>query len=162
MVRYWKSVLLLALVAFMCTSSAFAASVHFKGGKNSSPKSTDLGTVLQTCVSIAGLGYGDVTIQISAVGLAEGDCINPGGQFVPGQNKVPITASGTETISADEIKNGNVTACVTTEPVEELDPIEAGCPGANWSVPVTDVEFSSVTVTVYQFGEVVLQKTFSL
>ena len=108
------------------------------------------------------MGNGDVTVQIAAVGLAEGDCTNPGGNVVPGQNKVPITASATETVSADEIKNGNLSLCITTEEPEELDPVEAGCPNGNWTVPVADVEFSSVTVTVIQFNATVLQATFPL
>lgn len=160
--RLSKRVLTLLIAVMFCTASAFAANVHFKGGKSGGVKSSDLGTVLELCCSIAGLGNGDVTIHISAVGLASGDCINPGGNFVPGQNKVPITATATDTISADEIKNGTVTTCLTTEDPPEIDPVAAGCPNGQWNVPVTDVEFSSVTVTVVQFGRVVLDKTFFL
>ncbi len=160
--RVRKSILPLCLAVMMCTTSVFAANVHFKGGKSGGVKSTDLGLVLQACASIAGLGNGDVTIHISAVGLASASCVNPGDNTAPGQNKVPITATATETISADEIKNGTVSVCLTTDSPGPLDPVAAGCPNGNWSAPVADVEFSSVTVTVVQFGQVVLEKTFFL
>lgn len=81
---------------------------------------------------------------------------------MPGQNKVPITVSGSETISADEIKNGTVSTCLTTNEPAPLDPVEAGCPNGNWSAPVSDVEFTSVTVTVTQNDQVVFEQTFDL
>jgi len=158
--RSFNTILPLVLAASLCSTTLFAANVHLKGKR--AFRATDQGLVLNCCVKIAGLGNEDVTIVIEADGFATASCINPGGNTAPGQNKVPVTLSGTETISADEIKNGTVTTCLTTDSPDALDPVEAGCPNGNWDAPVKDVEFSSVTVTVIQGDEKVLEKTFDL
>jgi hypothetical protein len=154
-----KSLLLTLLVGAVAAPLIYAASVHFKGG---SPTFSDQGTTLKTCFSLAGLGNGDVTITVTTTGTATTLCTNQGGNTAPGQNKTPVKPSGQVTIPSTEIKNGNLTACVTTAPPPAPTATEAGCPNSNWSTSLTDVQFATATVTVTQGGQTVLQQTFKL
>jgi hypothetical protein len=154
-----KSILLILLAGAITAPLIYAASVHFKGG---SPTFSDQGTTLKTCFSLAGLGNGDVTITVTTTGTATTLCTNQGGNTAPGQNKTPVKPSGQATIPSTEIKNGNLTACVTTEPPPAPTAVEAGCPNSNWSTSLTDVQFATATITVTQGGKTVLQQTFKL
>ena len=138
---------------------AVAESVHFKPRN---PKSTDNGTTLTCTGALAGLGNGDIVITVEATGFGSTIVYNQGGNPAPGQNKVPVTVTGTQTISASEIKNGTVTFSVTTAEPRQPTWEEAGAPNANWTAQITDVTFTSVTVTVVQGGTVVLKETFNL
>src|SRR3954465_5056120 len=108
-----KTTLVTFLVGAVAVPLIYAASVHFKGG---APSFSDQGTTLKTCFSLAGLGNGDVTITVTTTGSATTLCTNQGGTTAPGQNKTPVPPSGQATIPSTEIKNGNLTACVTTAP----------------------------------------------
>jgi len=154
-----KSILLALFVGAIAAPLIYAASVHFKGG---SPTFSDQGTTLKTCFSLAGLGNGDVTITVNTTGSATTLCTNQGGNTAPGQNKTPVKPSGSVTIPSTEIKNGNLTACVTTQPPPAPTAVEAGCPNSNWSTSLTDVQFATATITVEQGGRVVLQHSFKL
>lgn len=147
-------------VALFAPTAALAANVHFvKGG----PTFTDNGTTLTTAGKLAGLGNEDITITVSVTGIATKiTCTNPGGKQAPGQNKPGVTASGTQTISRDEIKNGTVTIRVTTLEPAQLTPKQAGCPNNRWTATIKDVKFTSATITVVQGGETVLNKTYTL
>ena len=152
-----STVLAFAIAVGAITTAALAASVHFKN--NRTPTFTDNGLTATVSGALAGLGNQDVTITVSAEGLGSTLCTNPGGNQAPGQNKVPFTLSGTQTISANEIKNGNVSFSVTTATPRTPTPKEAGCPNNNWTVELTDVKFSSYTLTVTQGGQTVLTFT---
>jgi hypothetical protein len=152
-----KRTLINTLVGFACltlvTGVVYAANVHFKRG----PTVTDNGNTLSLCASLAGLGNADVTITVTATGSISTKCVSPGGNEAPGQNKIPFSTSVTTTIKSTEIKNGNVSFCVTTPGPGPISARQAGCPNDNWKAVVTDVEFEAATITVEQGGKVVLQ-----
>jgi len=155
------AMLALALTASMTT---FASSVHLKGGANSEPNFVDKGLTLNAAGSLAGLGNEDLLVTLSATAAATSTCTNQGGNQAPGQNPAEVTVSGSQSIPAGEIKNGNVAFNVTTEPPVSPIPGAPGCPNPNWTQTITDLSFTTATITVEQpAGTVVLtvQCTFS-
>src|SRR5215471_14395752 len=139
-----------ALVALLGTA-AYASSVHLKGGPNSKPAFTDLMLTLRTTGALAGLGFGDVLVGLSATANATATCSNGANHQPPGQNPAPITVSGSEAIPASEVQNGNVSFSVTTNPPVTPLPGAPGCPNSkNWTEDITDLSFTSATITVQQ------------
>ena len=147
-----RTVALLTATLLLGVSVVYAANVHFKR----SPTVTDNGNTLTVCAALAGLGNEDVVITLSVTAAVDTTCISPGGNEAPGQNRIPFAASVSRTIRSTQIKNGNVSFCVTT-PGPRISAREAGCPNNNWTARIDDVEFESATITVEQGGEVVLE-----
>jgi hypothetical protein len=138
------------------TSVAVASSVHLKGGSHAEPAFTDNGLTLSVSGELSGLGNEDVLVTLTATGNPTATCTNPGSDThqPAGQNPAAVTLTGTQAIPASEIKNGNTTfgvnnALVTNAPTTPV----AGapdCPNPNWTEDITDVAFTSATITVEQ------------
>lgn len=147
------SITLLVVLALALTTVS-AANVHLKGGKNAEPAFVDNGLTLFADGELAGLGYENVWILLTAVANPTATCTNNGGNEAPGQNPAPVTVTGGVMLTPDDFtKNGNVYFAVETDPPYPPDGIVPGaphCPNPNWTEQITDMAFTSATITVEQ------------
>jgi K+-transporting ATPase c subunit len=157
MYRLFKVTLVLVILCSLMVTPVFAANPHFVG----QVRFTDNGTTLTASGSIAGLGNQNIDVVVEAVGTATIECTNPGGNVAPGQTTT-VSASGSQQDIA--VKNGRASFNITTVAPAAPNPAVV-CPNPQWSAAITDVAFTSVTITVYQpagSGIQVLQQTFQL
>src|SRR3954462_15983138 len=147
-----RTALLAVAAVLMVASQASAQSVHLKGGAHSEPLFVDQGLRLTAGGALAGLGNGDVFITLIAQANVSSTCTNQGGNQARGQNPAPLTGTGTQSIPAGEIKNGNVAFLVTTNQPQTPVPGAPGCPNPNWREDINDLAFTSATITVQQPG----------
>ncbi len=144
------SIVVALFVAASVIAPALAASVHLKP-PNQNPSFTDNGLTLTASGNLAGLGFGDVLVNIAATANPTALCTNPGDQSkVPGQNPAPVEVTGSVSIPATEIKNGNTPFKVTTNPPLTPVPGAPDCPNPSWTETITDMAFTSATITVEQ------------
>jgi len=127
---------------------AYAANPHIKSG----PFFVDNGITLTETGSLAGLGNADVIINMTATANPIATCTNPAGQTQPpGRNPASVAvAANPLSIPASEIKNGNVSFTLMTNP--PVTPIAGApeCPNSQWTEAITDLQFTSATLTVQQ------------
>jgi hypothetical protein len=112
---------------------------------------TDNGLTLTAQVSYAGLGNFDTLQTLDATGNPTATCTNPAGATQPpGQNPAEANVSGSTAVPAGDIKNGNVTiTTVTNAPVTPI-PGAPDCPNPQWTENITDMAFTSATITLFQ------------
>ena len=134
---------------------ALAQNAHLKG---SHPLSfTDNGLTLTGTASYAGLGNFDTVQTLTATGQPTATCTNPSGvNKPPGHNPAQVTLTGATAFPASAIKNGNVTITTTTKPPVTPIPGAPDCPGSSWTENITDVAFTSATITLSQQGATVI------
>ena len=141
-----------ALVAALAApAAALAGNVHLKGGVKPNPAFTDNGLTLTATVSYAGLGNFDTQQNVDARANPTASCTNPAGQTQPpGQNPAEADVTGSTTVPAAKLKNGNVTIATTTN--APATPIFGApdCPNPQWTESITDMAFTSATITVRQ------------
>ena len=153
------TILVLALGLLLVTAQAsLAASPHFKkGGEPVCTVSGSGATRSTTCsASLAGLGNGDLLIEVTVSGSAVYQCSNNGGNTAPGQNKVLVGPTTTPTlIPGDQIKNGNVSftteAAVLTAPAT-VTGAQAGCPNPNWTGVNPTLTTTDISMRISQGG----------
>jgi len=140
------------LTALVLTISlAAAGNVHLKGGKNAKPSFTDNGLSLTATGALSGLGNGDILVKVVAAADVTSTCTNPAGATQPpGQNPAPITVSGSQAIPAGEIKNGTVNFNASTQAPSSTIAGAPDCPNPQWTEAITDLAFTSATITIEQ------------
>ena len=138
--------LALAVVGTLAFSPAASAqSGHFVG----TPTCTDEGTFLECTGKVAGLGGTTFRIDVSASGVADVTCTNPGGQVAPGQSFAFAGAGST----GDQLTPRNGSFRFSVETVAPTAP-PGSCPNPMWTATVTDVHFTDATITLFEDGTV--------
>lgn len=141
----------MAAALTLAAGPATAASVHLKGGRNAEPAFFDAGLTLEAAGALAGLGNGDVLVTLTANADVTATCTNPAGaNQPPGRNPAPVTVSGSQAIPEEEIKNGTTPFAVETEAPVTPIPGAPECPNPQWTESITDLSFTSATITVEQ------------
>jgi hypothetical protein len=138
----------IALVGLFA-DTALAQNPHLKGRN---PVSfTDNGLTLTATVSYAGLGNFDTLQVLAATANPTATCTNPAGATQPpGQNPAEVDVTGSTAVPAGDIKNGNVTITTTTNPPVTPIPGAPDCPNPQWTENITDMAFTSATITLFQ------------
>jgi hypothetical protein len=145
MKRYLVSLCVTAVAALTFATVAFAQSGHFVG----TPTCRDVGTQVQCTGKVAGLGGTTFQINVEAQGTASVTCTNPAGNVAPGQSFTTTTTGtgGPQPTPRKGQASFNVTTATPTAPA-------GACPNPKWTATVTDVQFTTATVTLVEDGTV--------
>jgi hypothetical protein len=134
-----RAVAIVGALAFSPAASAQAG--HFVG----TPTCTDEGTFLVCTGKVAGLGGTTFRIDVSASGVADVTCTNPGGNVAPGQSFSFAGAGST----GDQLTPRNAQFRFSVETVAPTAP-PGSCPNPMWTATVTDVQFTDATITLFE------------
>lgn len=140
-------ILLVGVLAMLglAAAPAFAQSGHFLTGGGNAPVCTDIGLQVRCVGKVAGLGGTTFEITIEAQGIATVECINPAGHRAPGQDTT-VTVGGTTGPLATP-RNGQFRFTITTDDPNPLPPTPT-CPNVKWTPVITDVAFTTATLTL--------------
>jgi hypothetical protein len=130
--------------------------LHLKGGDNATPTFVDEGTQLRVTGAFAGVGNKDMKIHLETHGLISGSCLPRGSAFAT-DLPIPVAVEGDTSTSVD------ISALTTKNgwtPFELLSPAPAF--GYFGVCSVTDMRFTSATITVWQANEITFTQTWSL
>jgi hypothetical protein len=136
---------IIAVLALMVTAlaavPALAQSGHFVG----TPTCSDQGTTYNCTGKVAGLGGTTFEIRSTATGTASVTCTNPAGNVAPGQSFTTTSTGTTGPLATPTNGNYsfNVSSATPTAP-------RGSCPNAKWTATVTDVTFTTVTLTLLE------------
>jgi hypothetical protein len=136
------------VAVIVCGVSLAAQSGHFL---DRTVSCRDVGTQVQCSGKVAGLGGTTFEITVAASGTGTVTCTNPGGNVAPGQN-TSVTVAGTTT-PLPTPQNGNFTFGITSDSPNPL-PATPTCPNNSWTPTVTDVSFTTATLTLLEDGAV--------
>jgi hypothetical protein len=162
MKRFGACLLVTMITISITAVVGFAQNVHLKP-PNRAPTFFDQGLTLTSTGCLAGLGGGDLLISLEATAQPTATCTNPAGATQPpGQNPAEITVTGVQPIPASEVKNGNVCFNVKTEAPQTPVPGAPDCPNPQWTETITDLTFTSATISVVQGGVEVFDVTCGL
>jgi hypothetical protein len=147
-----KIVLAVAALVFTGVLGAGVASAQNAHLKGRNPVLfTDNGLTLTATVSYAGLGNFTTLQDVTATADATSTCTNPAGQTQPpGQNPADAVVGGQTVVPQSDIKNGNVTITTVTNAPTSPIPGAPDCPNPHWTENITDLAFTSATITVFQ------------
>jgi hypothetical protein len=149
MKRILAITLLSVLAIFGFSAPAYAQSGHFVTGGGNAATCTDIGLQVTCTGKVAGLGGTTFTITVVAPGIATVECINPGGNRAPGQDTA-VTVSGT-TGPLPTPRNGQYEFSITTDSPAPL-PATPTCPNDQWTPVITDVTFTTATLSLFEDG----------
>jgi hypothetical protein len=129
------------VAALTFATVAFAQSGHFVG----TPTCTDIGTQVRCTGKVAGLGGTTFEIRVSAQGTASVTCTNPAGNVAPGQSFTTTStgSGGPQPTPRNGQASFNVTTTTPTAPA-------GSCPNPKWTATVTDVQFTTATITLLE------------
>jgi hypothetical protein len=132
-----------AALALLTTfgGAAFAQAGHFV----CDPTCSDIGTQVSCSGKVAGLGGTTFTITVSAQGTASVTCTNPAGNVAPGQSFTTTTTGSSGPFPTP--RNGQARFTVTSN-TPTAPP--GSCPNPMWTATVTDVTFTTATVTLLE------------
>jgi hypothetical protein len=122
-------------------SAANAQSGHFVGTQTC----TDIGTQVRCSGKLAGLGGTTFTITVTAQGTASVTCTNPAGNVAPGQSFTTTVAGSSGPFPTP--RNGQSPYTVTTT-APSAPP--GSCPNPKWTATVTDVTFTTATISLLE------------
>ena len=141
MKKYLVFLCVAVVAALTFATVAFAQSGHFVG----TPTCTDTGTQVQCSGKVAGLGGTTFEIRVSAEGTASVTCTNPAGNVAPGQSFATTTTGSSGPFATP--RNGSARFTVTSN----TPTAPAGsCPNPKWTATVTDVQFTTATITLLE------------
>jgi hypothetical protein len=128
-----------AVAALTFADVALAQSGHFVGDVTC----TEVGTTVRCSGKVAGLGGETFTITVEAQGIASVTCTNPAGNVAPGQS-FNFTTTGTTGAIPTPRPGQYVFSLPTIAPTAPA----GSCPNPKWTAAVTDVSFTTATVTL--------------